>query len=425
MNNSIDVVIPTMWKHKEFVDYLGQYCEYPTIKKIILIDNNRQEKPKSDVLKHEKIEYVSYNRNMYVNPSWNEGYLRSKCDVMCLLNDDIFVYKDIFDSMNALDFSEIDIIGVHLKGSIDNFHIVNHPDLKEELIRLNIDRSQAIGGQSYAFGVCMFIKKQSYRMIPSLYKIWYGDDYLIQKCKNIYTLKTSRITGEISKTLMSYEKNSEIQKRIELDSRNAYKYFFVAKNWDLVQQYAFKNNEKKMTTNIFEQEYQKALNVKSDINENLPVLFELAKECQHITEFGVRTGVSTRAFLNTNAELISYDIYLDSTVNKLFEVAKRQGKKVQYIKSDVLNIEIEETDLLFIDTFHIYSQLKKELNLHAKKVKKYIAFHDTYTFGLKGEDQKDNKGLLTAIIEFLIENPEWKFRTFKTNNNGMTVIERV
>ena len=70
---------------------------------------------------------------------------------------------------------------------------------------------------------------------------------------------------------------------------------------------------------------------------------------------GVRTGVSTRAFLNTNVQLISFDLQLDPQVNKLFELAKNNGKKVQYIIDDVLKIEIEETDLLFIDTLHTYN----------------------------------------------------------------------
>lgn len=175
---------------------------------------------------------------------------------------------------------------------------------------------------------------------------------------------------------------------------------------------------------FFEKEYQKALSFSSDINQNLHILHAMAKKCSHVTEMGVRTGVSTRAFLNTNATLVSYDISLNEEVSKLFNIAKKQGKNVSYIKADVLNIDIEETDFLFIDTLHVYEQLKEELNRHSKKVKHFIAFHDTYTFGLKGENGKDNKGLLTAIIEFMIMNPEWKFRLFKTNNNGMTVIER-
>lgn len=231
-----------MWKEKNLTIYLEKYVRNSNIDKIILIDNNKEERPKSDIFKHHKIELVCYDRNIYVNPAWNEGYYRSNSDLLCILNDDIFVEESLFDYMTNLDFSEIDLIGVHLKGSIDNFHIVDHPGRKEELIKLNVNKTQPIGGQSYAFGVCMFIKRSSYRVIPSLYQIWFGDDYLIQRCKNIYTLKTSKIKGEISKTIVAFDKDSDVQKRIILDSKNAYKFnhFLNSRNWDLVKQYKSK-----------------------------------------------------------------------------------------------------------------------------------------------------------------------------------------
>lgn len=238
--NTIHVTIPTMWKEPKFVEYLESYCDSKYVQKIILIDNNHTERPKSDIFKNEKIELVSYRRNIYVNPAWNEGYYRSTSDILSIINDDIFVHEDIFKFMSELDFSEIDIIGVHLKDGISNYYITQHPDLKEELIKLNVNKMHPIGGQSFAFGVCLFVKRSSYRPIPSLYKIWYGDDYLIQRCKNIYTLKTSKITGEISKTIVAFDKNSDIQKRIKLDSLNAFKFnhFLNSKNWDLVKKYA-------------------------------------------------------------------------------------------------------------------------------------------------------------------------------------------
>lgn len=423
--NSIDVIIPTMWKDSDFTERLKKYCLCDSVKSLYIIDNDRNHRPKDDILKHEKIHLIDYGRNIYVNPAWNEGYYHSDADVLCLLNDDVEVDVELFDQMTNLDFTDIDLIGVHLKGSVDNFHIVDHPDKEERLFRLAVDKTQPIGGQSYAFGVCMFIKRSSYKPIPSLYQIWFGDDYLIQNCENIYCLKTSKIKGEISKTIVNLEKTSEIKRRIALDTHNAYKYnhFLNAKNWDMLQGAA--NKQEKPYINTFEQEYRIAKSTKSDINENLHILYELAKECEHVTEMGVRYGVSTRAFLNTDVKLISYDVVLDGKVNQLFHAAKANGKDVQYIKANVLNIEIEPTDLLFIDTLHTYPQLKQELKLHGNKAKKYLAFHDTYTFGLTSEDLKDKKGLLTAIMEFLIENPQWKVKYHKTNNNGLTVLEKV
>jgi hypothetical protein len=182
-----------------------------------------------------------------------------------------------------------------------------------------------------------------------------------------------------------------------------------------------------MKNTIFEEEYVRSCGQESDINEHLPILRSLAKEVSHVTEMGVREGVSTRAFLCENVTLRCYDLYLSGEVIKLFQIAKEQRKNVEYIQADVLNVEIEETDLLFIDTWHCYDQLAQELKIHSPKVKKYIAFHDTQTYGTKSETfqgRTGSNGLLPAIIEFIIENPEWKFKIHRTNNNGLTVIER-
>ena len=241
--NTIDIVTPTMWRDSNFVNTLVEYCNCKKVQNIFIIDNDKTNRPNHEILKHSKIKIVCYGKNIYVNPAWNEGYYRSKADVICFLNDDIYVEGDIFNFVAELNFKEIDIIGVHLKGSVDNFHIVDHIDKKEELIRLNVDKTQPIGGQAYAFGVCMFIKRSSYKVIPSLYQIWFGDDYLIQKNKNIFALKTSKIKGEISKTIVNLTKNkrSEVQKRIDLDTFNAYNFnhFNNGKNWEILNRKKF------------------------------------------------------------------------------------------------------------------------------------------------------------------------------------------
>jgi len=237
--NSIDIVIPTMWKASEFLGYLKKYVESPCVGNIFLIDNDYTNRPNDEILQHVKIKLISFRHNIYVNPAWNEGYRRSRADILCVLNDDISVDNSLFEYIQRLDFSKIDIIGVHLRGSVDNFHIVEHPDRKEQLIELAVDRTRPIGGQSYAFGVCMFIKRSSYKIIPSLYQIWYGDDYLIQHSRHVYALKTSKITGEISKTIVSFNDRSQVHRRIVLDSKNAFRFnhFLNVKQWDLINQY--------------------------------------------------------------------------------------------------------------------------------------------------------------------------------------------
>ena len=99
--NTINIIIPTMWKEQKLVEYISSYVENPFIQKIIIIDNNHIERPKSDIFKHEKIELVSYRRNIYVNPAWNFGVRDSKYDLVCIMNDDIIFNIDVFDFIES------------------------------------------------------------------------------------------------------------------------------------------------------------------------------------------------------------------------------------------------------------------------------------------------------------------------------------
>lgn len=172
---------------------------------------------------------------------------------------------------------------------------------------------------------------------------------------------------------------------------------------------------------MIEQKYNELCQKPSDINEHLPVLKKYAAECTHVTEMGVRWVVSTWAFLAAKPEkLVSYDVNYHPNVKEAQDAA---GDSFQFIQSNVLETEIEETDLLFIDTWHVYGQLQKELEKHAEKARKYIILHDTSTFGLRGED--GGKGLKTALNEFLEKNVSWVIKEEFTNNNGLTVLERV
>lgn len=427
----ISVVIPTMWLADGFMKSLVSYLCHPMIDKIIIIDNNRKLRPTHPVLSDPKIELVSYGKNIYVNPAWNEGALRATAPILGILNDDIYVADDVFDMVAKFDLPAKSIIGVNLRGYQNNYVIDDFIDTKEEIVRLNYEPTEAIGSQAWAFGICMFMHTKDYTPIPGLYQVWYGDDYLAQHANAVYAINSNKIKGKISETLTKFnDPDSDVSKRIELDSKNLirFNHFKNSKSWDLphnmISMYERQRVER-ARPNVFAAEYELAKNTPSDINENLHILYELAQECESVVEMGVRTGVSTRAFLNTNVSLLSMDLFLDPGVSALFEKARDHGREAYYVKADVRNIELKlEPDLLFIDTLHTYGQLRHELALHGNKAKKYLVFHDTHTFGLAGEGLQNDKGLLPAIIEFMIENPHWVFHIHKTNNNGLTVLKR-
>ena len=179
---------------------------------------------------------------------------------------------------------------------------------------------------------------------------------------------------------------------------------------------------------------QQDIDTPSDINQHLPTLRQLAQECSHITEFGCWRGYSSTALLcglhesevdTPFKKLTIVDInepYLEHVKEKL--TPYQNNIEIVYRLDDTTAIEIEETDFLFIDTWHVYKQLKKELELHGNKATRYLAFHDTVSFGLLGEDG-ETPGLLDAIEEFLEANPHWQQMVHYEFNNGLMVLERV
>lgn len=81
-------------------------------------------------------------------------------------------------------------------------------------------------------------------------------------------------------------------------------------------------------------------------------------------------------------------------------------------------------DLLFIDGVYSYNELKESLNIISTKINKYIIITNTQLFGTK-DKTKLGKGLLPAIIEFIIDNPNWYFKYHKTVDNGLSVLESI
>jgi hypothetical protein len=173
----------------------------------------------------------------------------------------------------------------------------------------------------------------------------------------------------------------------------------------------------------FEKEYQDACIRVTDIHEHLPVLSDLTSQCNHVTELGVGWAQSTRAFLRHDVELHSYEYSPQPGIVDFFVQARNAGRNVTLHIADTRNIQIEETDLMLVDSLHVYEQVQKELELHAGKVKKYLLFHDTTLFADRGEF--GGKGIWQAIQEFMDSHPEWQLIERRTNNNGLTILKRV
>jgi hypothetical protein len=87
-----------------------------------------------------------------------------------------------------------------------------------------------------------------------------------------------------------------------------------------------------------------------------------------------------------------------------------------FLQADILWHELEETDLLFLDTWHVYEQLHEELAPHAGKVRKYIVIHGTGAYAERGEDD-GHQGLAPAI-EQLVLHRDFRIKQQRLEGSG-------
>ena len=187
-----------------------------------------------------------------------------------------------------------------------------------------------------------------------------------------------------------------------------------------------------------------------DIMEHLPTLYKYAKDCDSVFETGVRSCISSWAFVfgllneyKNKKRIFLNDIQKCDIDNLLAVAEKFVNLDIKYEWKNNLQLELNENyDITFIDTWHIYGQLKRELNKFAKNTNKYIILHDTTVDEIYGETirlgldankqsqesgipvDEINRGLWPAVEEFLEMNTEWYIKERFVNNNGLTILAR-
>lgn len=187
----------------------------------------------------------------------------------------------------------------------------------------------------------------------------------------------------------------------------------------------------------------------SDIFEHVSVLHDLSIQCTIVTEIGLRTMNSTWGILQGLSENpsnncvytgIDLDIPPADIFNRAKSLAERNNIKFNFVHANDMDIDIDPTELLFIDSMHTYCHLTYELEKFCGKVSKFIAMHDTdepwgfiddfqQYHGDKSEYpdsiDKTKAGLWQAVLDFLDRHPEWILQERRTNNHGFTILKRV
>jgi hypothetical protein len=187
----------------------------------------------------------------------------------------------------------------------------------------------------------------------------------------------------------------------------------------------------------------------SDINEHLVTLKQYAQKCDHVTELGVRDVVSSFAIAqgllengSSKKKHIMVDPVRSAQVHPFLQLETVSGIEPVFHEQSDLVCPLESTDMLFIDSWHIEGQLKRELARWNTHVNKFIILHDTEIDAIFGETIRCGwdanaqsietgfpmgeilRGLQPAIDEFLSHHLEWYVLEHFKNNNGLTILKR-
>lgn len=381
-----------------------------SLTRVVVVDNGSSGECKRVLDEFPKsIEVVTNRENLYVNAAWNQlaqRFLVSGADILVIMNADAILSPDWAEHLVRATKDGIALwrgVGVRERADLTDPHAVP---------------------TGHSAGVFFALRREDVVRcfpIPRELKIWYGDTWIFDMLKHLGRREVE--IGDVRvwhASGMSSSRTPELADMVQRD-----KVLWDAYLAEACRISADRSRAGAAPLDPIELRYEAVRAQLSDINEHLALLRELAHGCDHVTEFGV--GRSTYALAAARPNVLRcYDPTPDigrCFSGEILDMAFVEGVDMQFRQESDLEVEIEPTDILFIDTIHTYGQLSQELRLHASKVTKYIVMHDTETFGRVGEDGTA-LGLQSAIDAFLAKNGEWRVERQLKNNNGLTVLER-
>jgi glycosyltransferase involved in cell wall biosynthesis/GT2 family glycosyltransferase len=336
--------------------------------------------------------------NVYVNPAWNQFasmFLSSECEILVIANSDLIACPGWASSLRM----RLD------RNANEREYWVAQLVAEEEVVRPRPPSSEAISTNS--------VQGSFFGMTREAASIAFPIPELLLHCGDDWIHELLSEAGFRQQTLIGVRAwHKGFVSGTNLPEFHA----ITAKDrmvWDSRLQRVCRGIGR------IERQFHERSSSASDINEHLPLLSAYAKACTSVTELGA--GNSTWGLLHGRPKRMrSYDVRsLDLHHEK--ESSSDAGIDFEFRLGDSMSVDLEETDLLFIDTIHNYAQLRRELSLHESKVKKFIIMHDTETYGLRDESGA-GPGLWPAVEEFLESYPHWRIEKRLRNNNGLTVL---
>ena len=217
------------------------------------------------------------------------------------------------------------------------------------------------------------------------------------------------------------EQISELKNQLKVLPKEEYEYATVKRDVTINESLYMSLKQKQSEAQI--KEAEKADNViiiNPATPPRAPFYPDKAKSCTVGLVMGLIFGITLALVIE----------HIDTSIGRVEDIesfikTSVLGVNMEFVLANSLDYELDEDfDMLFIDTIHNYSQVKGEIEKHHSKIKKYMILHDTITFGNK-DAIGEGPGLIKAINEFLYANSDWRQLEFHTNNNGLTILERV
>ena len=200
-------VIPTFWacdisKFDSLVDKLTT-CD--SVSEILIV-NNAPYKYSHRYSYNSKVKELVF-QDIYLYQSWNIGVYQSKNDFICLMSDMVEFNLDVMKF-------------IHSEMSRNDFHILG---VAKECLSIDEDSEYSISKiemRNKYWATLLFTKKDKYTWIPDDFRVYFGDDYLIQQSMG-HICKLNGLKVRVTNSLFDGINVDEI---INNDTTNSYKY---------------------------------------------------------------------------------------------------------------------------------------------------------------------------------------------------------
>lgn len=180
----LSVIIPTIYKKpKVLFKIIDMFEREQVVDEVILISNA----PYVMTFPYStKLKIYEANTNAFVNESWNFGIDVIQNDNFLIMNDDILIPVGFCELvLNSKEFNDekTGLIGLE-NDSVINFHKKEYDDIEfpESVKEINffpLEKYMNVGFWASAF----FGKKENYHFIPEIFRIFYGDNFLLYQNK--------------------------------------------------------------------------------------------------------------------------------------------------------------------------------------------------------------------------------------------------